>query len=72
MARLHMDRVRARLSGIPFDYPFRPYTFCLADYFIRGSEHVPHVEGFADISETMEIQDIQQVLGQMHLSSRIT
>ena len=27
MAWLHRDRVRARLSGVPFDYPFRPYTF---------------------------------------------
>ena len=27
MARLRRDRVRARLSGVPFDYPLRPYTF---------------------------------------------
>ena len=27
MARLHRDRVRASLSGVPFDYPLRPYTF---------------------------------------------
>ena len=39
MARLRRDKVRARLSGVPFDYPLRPYTFQLADYFIRGSEH---------------------------------
>ena len=42
MARLRMDRVRAHLFSIPFDYPLQPYTFRLADYFIRGSEHVPH------------------------------
>ena len=41
MARLHWDRLRARLSGVPFDYPLRPYTFQLADYFIRGLEHAP-------------------------------
>ena len=37
MVWLRRDRVRACLSGIPFDYPLRPYTFQLADYFIRGS-----------------------------------
>ena len=42
MAMLCQDRVRARLSGVPFDYPLRPYTFQLADYFTRGSEHSPH------------------------------
>ena len=59
------------MSGIPFDYPLHPYTFRLADYFIRDSEHVPRVEGIDHISETREIQDIQQALGHMHLSSRI-
>ena len=58
MARLHLDRVRACLFGIPFDYPLRPYTFCLADYFIGGSEHLPRVEGIDHISKTVEIQDI--------------
>ena len=37
MARLRRERVRARMSGIPFDYPLRPYTFQLVDYFTRGS-----------------------------------
>ena len=36
--------MRARLSGIQFDYPIRPYTFSLVDYFIRGLEVQPHVE----------------------------
>ena len=31
MAWLRQDRVRARLSGVPFDYPIRPYTYQLAD-----------------------------------------
>ena len=59
MAQLRMDRVRARFSSIQFDYPFRPYTFLLADYFIRGSEYVPRMEGIDHISEIVEIQDIQ-------------
>ena len=62
MVRLRMDRVRACLSGISFDYPLCPYTFGLADYFSRGSEHVPRMEGIDHILETMEIQDIQQAL----------
>ena len=72
MARLCMDRVRARLSGIPFDYPLRPYIFRLADYFVRGLKHVPRGEGIDHILKTVEIQDIQQALGQMHLSYGIT
>ena len=72
MAQLSLDMVRAHLSGIPLDYPLHPYTFRLTDYFIRGSKHVPRMEGIDHISETVEIQDIQQALGQMHLSSRIT
>ena len=31
MVRLRLDKVRARLSGVPLDYPLRPYTFLLAD-----------------------------------------
>ena len=27
MARLRWDKVRAHMSGVPFDYPLRPYTF---------------------------------------------
>ncbi|KAL6344262.1 hypothetical protein AAG906_037827 [Vitis piasezkii] len=48
-------QVSARLSGIPFDYPLCPYTFRLADYFIRGSEHVPHMEGIDHILEIMHL-----------------
>ena len=55
MARLHRDRVRARLSGVPFDYPFRPYTFQLVDYFTRGSEHAPRIEGVDRVHEAVEI-----------------
>ena len=40
MAWLCQDKVIARMSRVPFDYPLL-YTFQLADYFIRGSEHAP-------------------------------
>ena len=55
MVRLRQDRVRAHLFGVPFDYPLRPYTFQLADYFTRGSEYVPHTEGFDHVSGMVEI-----------------
>ena len=58
MARLRMDRVKACLSGISFDYPLPPYIFRLVDYFIKGSKHVPYMEGIDHISKIVEIQDI--------------
>ena len=72
MAMLLRDRVRARLSGVPFDYPLRPYTFQLADYFTRGSEHAPHTEGVDHVSKMAKIRGIQQALRQMCLSSKTT
>ena len=38
MAQQRKERVRARLTHTPFDYPVRPYTMRLADYFVRASE----------------------------------
>ena len=63
MAGMCQDRVRARLSGVPFDYPLHSYTFQLADYFIRGSEHAPRIGGTDHALETNGIQGIQQALG---------
>ena len=72
MAMLRQDRVRARLSKVPFDYPLCPYTFQLADYFTRGLEHAPHTEGVDNISKMTEIGGIQQAVRQMFLSSKTT
>ena len=69
MVRLRKDRARARLSGVPFDYPLCPYIFQLVDYFIRGSEHTSHMVGTVHISEAVGIQDIQWALGHMHLGT---
>ena len=44
MAWLRKDRVSAWLFGISFDYLVCPYTFSLADYFVKGSEVQPRVE----------------------------
>ena len=59
MVMLRRDRVRARLSGVPFDYPLHPYTFQLADYFTKGSEHAPHTEGVDHVLKMAEIRGIQ-------------
>ena len=44
MARLRKKRVRARLTHTPFDYPVRPYTMSLVDYFMRASEPQTHLD----------------------------
>ena len=69
MARLRRGRVRARLSGVSFVYPFHPYTFHLADYFIRASEHAPHTGGIDHALKIDGIQGIQLALGHMCFSS---
>ncbi|RVW26121.1 hypothetical protein CK203_059263 [Vitis vinifera] len=65
MARLRRNRVRVRLSGIPFDYPIRPYTFSLADYFVRELEVQPHVEEIGVKDSTMD--ELQHMLHQMQM-----
>ena len=72
MARLRRERVRARMSGIPFDYPLRPYTFQLVNYFTRGSEYAPLTEGVDHVSKMAEIQGIQHALGHICLNSETT
>ena len=72
MAWLHLDRVRARLFGVPFNYPLRLYTFWLDDYFTRGSKYAPHIKGVDHVSGMVEIRGIQQALGQMCLSFKTT
>ena len=60
--------MRARLYGVPFNYLLHPYTFQLADYFIRRSEHAPCTAGTDHALETDGIQGIQQALGHMCFS----
>ena len=68
MERLHKERVRACMFGIPFDYPLHPYSFQLTDYFTRGSEYAPRTKGVDHVSRMVEIQGIQQALGHKCLS----
>ena len=60
------------MSGIPFDYPLRPYTFQLVDYFTRGSEYAPRIEGVDHVSKMAEIQGIQHALRQICLNLETT
>ena len=59
------------MFGVPFDYPLRPYTFQLIDYFVICSYHAPYMEGIVYISEAVEIQELQRTWGQMHLGTGI-
>ena len=59
MAHLHCERVRARLTYTPFDYPVRPYRMSLADYFIRGSEVHPHMGDFSVVTNIEGVDELQ-------------
>ncbi|KAL6318214.1 hypothetical protein AAG906_035720 [Vitis piasezkii] len=65
VARLRKDKVKAQLSGIPFDYPIRLYTFNLADYFVRGSKIRPRVEEIG--IEDSIVDELQHILHQMQM-----
>ncbi|RVW58302.1 hypothetical protein CK203_114605 [Vitis vinifera] len=64
---LFQDRVRARLSGISFDYPVCPYTFSLVDYFVRGSDIQLHVEEIGVEDSTMD--ELQHMLHHMQMGA---
>ena len=59
MAHLHRERVRARLTCTPFDYPIRPYRMSLADYFVRGSEVHPHMGDFGVVTDIEGVDELQ-------------
>ena len=48
------------MSSIPFDYPIRPYTFSLVDYFVRGLEVQPCVKDST-------VDELQHMLHQMQM-----
>ena len=70
MARLHKERVRARLTHTPFDYPVRPYTLSLAGYFVRASKpHTPS-DGIIGGLNTTQEAELQHLVQQLRLSDR--
>ncbi|KAL6342810.1 hypothetical protein AAG906_016645 [Vitis piasezkii] len=68
MARLRKERVRARLSHTPFDYPIRPYRMSLADYFVKGSETRPRLEEIDSVVHTDRETELQHLFHQLQLS----
>ena len=60
MASLHKDRVRACLFGISFDYLICPYTFSLANYFVRGLVVQPRIKKIGAKGSTVD--ELQHML----------
>ena len=57
MARLSKERVRARLTHTPFNYPVHPYTMSLENYFVRASEpQAPSDDIIGGLSTTQEVE----------------
>ncbi|KAL6329202.1 hypothetical protein AAG906_014812 [Vitis piasezkii] len=57
MARLCKERVRTRLTHMPFDYPTCLYTMSLADYFVRASKPQTHLDRIiGGLSTTQEAE----------------
>ena len=68
MARLCKERVRARLTLTPFDYPICPYNMKLADYFVRAPELQTHSDGIIDGFNTIQEVENQHLIHQLQLS----
>ena len=67
MAQLHQERVRSRLHHIPFNYPLRPYSLRLTDYFVRASESLLHPDGFIDEPTDIQHIELHQLFSQLQL-----
>ena len=68
MERLCKEKVRARLTYTPFDYPVRPYTMILADYFVRASESQMPSDGIIGGLCTVQEPELQCLFHQLQLS----
>ncbi|RVW78458.1 Transposon Ty3-I Gag-Pol polyprotein [Vitis vinifera] len=68
MARLHKERVRARLTHTPFDYPVHPYTMSLVDYFVRTLELQSHPDGIIWELNIIQEVELQCLIHQLQLS----
>ena len=67
MAQLRQERVRSRLHHIPFDYPLRPYSLRLTDYFLRASEPLLHPDGSIDEPTDIQHVKLHQLFSQLQL-----
>ena len=65
--KLRQERVRSRLHHIPFDYPLRPYSLRLTDYFVRASEPLSHPDGSIDEPTDIQHVELHQLFSQLQL-----
>ena len=63
MTQLCRERVKARLTCTPFNYPVRPYRMSLVDDFIRGLEVHSHM---GDFSTVIDIDGVDELQHQFH------
>ncbi|KAL6315348.1 hypothetical protein AAG906_000453 [Vitis piasezkii] len=70
----HGERMRARLIHTPFDYPVRPYTMRLTDYFVRASEPLTQSDGIIgglSITQEAELQHLVCYLMTLYFPNEI-
>ena len=67
MAQLCQERVRSRLHHIPFDYPLRPYSLRLTDYFVRALEPLSHPDGSIDEPTDIQHVELHQLFSHLQL-----
>ena len=67
MARLHRERVRARLTCTPLDYLVRPYRMSLAYYFVRGSKVHPYIGDFGVVTDIERVDELQHQFHHLQL-----
>ena len=65
MARLRKERVGGQLTHTPFDYPIRPYTMSLADYFMRASGPQMPSDGIIKGLNTVREVELQRLVHQL-------
>ena len=68
MGCLRKERVRARLTHMPFDYPIRPYTMSLSDCFVKASESLTRSDMIIVGLSTTHEADLQRLVRQLRLS----
>ena len=61
--------MRARLTHTPFDYPVRPYTLSMTDYFVRASEPQALSNGIIGRLRTTQEAELQCLVQQLRLSN---
>ena len=67
MARLLKEKVKARLAHTSFDYPIRPYTMSLTDYFVGASEPQMPPDGIIWGLNTTQEAKLQRLVHQLQL-----